>query len=33
MAYAGTIILLICLRLHDNPKTKLQTDSPENIKI
>ena len=31
MACVGTIILLVCLRLHVNPKTKLQTDSPEKI--
>ena len=31
MACLGTIILLVCLRLHVNPKTKLPTDSPEKI--
>ena len=31
MACVGTIILLVCLRLHVNPKTKLPTDSPEKI--
>ena len=31
MASVGTIILLVCLRLHVNPKTKLITDSPEKI--
>ena len=31
MASVGTIILLVCLRLHVNPKTKLPTDSPEKI--
>ena len=31
MACVGTAILLVCLRLHVNPKTKLPTDSPEKI--
>ena len=31
MACVGTIILLVCLRLHVNPKTKLPTDSPEKV--
>ena len=31
MACLGTIILLVCLRLHVNPKTKLKTDSPEKV--
>ena len=31
MACVGTIILLVCLRLHVNPKTKLPTDSPEKL--
>lgn len=31
MACVGTIILLVCLRLHVNPETKLRTDSPEKI--
>ena len=31
MACGGTAILLVCLRLHVNPKTKLPTDSPEKI--
>ena len=31
MACVGTIILLVCLRLHVNPKTKLKTDSPEKV--
>ena len=31
MACLGTIILLVCLRLHVNPKTKLPTDSPEKV--
>ena len=31
MACLGTIILLVCLRLHVNPKTKLSTDSPEKV--
>ena len=31
MASVGTIILLVCLRLHVNPKTKLPTDSPEKV--
>ena len=31
MACVGTIILLVCLRLHVNPETKLSTDSPEKI--
>ena len=31
MACVGTIVLLVCLRLHVNPKTKLPTDSPEKI--
>ena len=31
MACLGTIILLVCLKLHVNPKTKLPTDSPEKI--
>ena len=31
MACIGTAILLVCLRLHVNPKTKLPTDSPEKI--
>ena len=31
MACMGTAILLVCLRLHVNPKTKLPTDSPEKI--
>ena len=31
MACVGTAILLVCLRLHVNPATKLQTDSPEKV--
>ena len=31
MACMGTGILLVCLRLHVNPKTKLPTDSPEKV--
>ena len=31
MSCVGTAILLVCLRLHVNPKTKLPTDSPEKI--
>ena len=31
MACLGTIVLLVCLRLHVNPKTKLPTDSPEQV--
>ena len=31
MACLGTIIWLVWLRLHVNPKTKLPTDSPEKI--
>ena len=31
MACVGTIILLVCFRLHVNPKTKLPTDSPEKV--
>ena len=31
MACLGTIILLVCLRLHVNPVTKLKTDSPEKV--
>ena len=31
MACVGTMILLVCLRLHVNPKTKLPTDSPEKV--
>ncbi len=31
MACLGTCILLVCLRLHVNPKTKLPTDSPEKV--
>ena len=31
MACMGTAILLVCLRLHVNPKTKLPTDSPEKV--
>ena len=31
MACVGTIILLVCLRLHVNPETKLKTDSPEKV--
>ena len=31
MACVGTIILLVCLRLHVNPKTKFPTDSPEKV--
>ena len=31
MACLGTIILLVCLRLHVNPSTKLKTDSPEKV--
>ena len=31
MACMGSGILLACLRLHVNPKTKLPTDSPEKI--
>ena len=31
MACIGTAILLVCLRLHVNPKTKLPTDSPEKV--
>ena len=31
MACVGTMILLVCLRLHVNPNTKLPTDSPEKI--
>ena len=31
MACIGTMVLLVCLRLHVNPKTKLPTDSPEKV--
>ncbi len=31
MACIGTAILLVCLRLHVNPKTKLPSDSPEKV--
>jgi hypothetical protein len=31
MACLGTMVLLVCLRLHVNPKTKLPTDSPEKV--
>ena len=31
MACIGTAILLVCLRLHVNPATKLPTDSPEKV--
>ena len=31
MACMGTGLLLVCLRLHVNPKTKLPTDSPEKV--
>ncbi len=31
MACVGTAILLVCLRLHVNPATKLPTDSPEKV--
>ena len=31
MACVGTMILLVCLRLHVNPNTKLPTDSPEKV--
>ena len=31
MACVGTAILLVCLRLHVNPSTKLPTDSPEKV--
>ena len=31
VACVGTITLLVCLRLHVNPKTKLPTDSPEKV--
>ena len=31
MACLGTMILLVCLRLHVNPNTKLPTDSPEKV--
>ena len=31
MACMGSGILLVCLRLHVNPKTKLPTDSPEKV--
>ena len=31
MACMGTAILLVCLRLHVNPKTKLPSDSPEKV--
>ena len=31
VACLGTITLLVCLRLHVNPKTKLPTDSPEKV--
>ena len=31
MACVGTGILLVCLRLHVNPATKLPTDSPEKV--
>ena len=31
MACMGTGILLVCLRLHVNPATKLPTDSPEKV--
>ena len=31
MACVGTIILLVCLRLLVNPKTKFPTDSPEKV--
>ena len=31
MACVGSGILLVCLRLHVNPKTKLPTDSPEKV--
>ena len=31
MACVGTAILLVCLRLHVNPKTKLPSDSPEKV--
>ena len=31
MACMGTGILLVCLRLHVNPKTKLPSDSPEKV--
>ena len=31
LACLGTITLLVCLRLHVNPKTKLVTDSPEKV--
>ena len=31
MACVGSGILLVCLRLHVNPKTKLPSDSPEKV--
>ena len=31
MACMGTAILLVCLRLHLNLKTKLPTDPPEKV--
>ena len=31
MACIGSAILLVCLRLHVNPKTKLPSDSPEKV--
>ena len=31
MACVGAMILLVCLRLHVNPNTKLPTDSPEKV--
>ena len=31
MACVGTCILLVCLRMHVNPITKLPTDSPEKV--
>ena len=31
MACVGTAILLVCLRLHVNPATKLPSDSPEKV--
>ena len=31
VACLGTMVLLVCLRLHVNPKTKLPTDSPEKV--